>query len=80
MLEILYETAKKRVRGWCADPDQFGNFTPKPDEAVVVWDIPIPPRADWHEVDLVNEVVISKFKKKVKTELPVRQSKGGSKR
>lgn len=58
MLEILYDTDTKRVRGWCADPDQFGNFEPKPEQAVVIWDIPIPPRSDWHEVDLANQVII----------------------
>lgn len=58
MLEILYDETTNRVRGWCADPNQFGNFTPKPDQVVATWDIPIPPRSDWYEVDLVNKVII----------------------
>lgn len=59
MLEILYDTDTKRVRGWCADPDEFGNFEPKPNQEVVIWDIPIPPHSDWYEVDLANEVIVS---------------------
>ena len=58
MLEILYDTTNNRIRGWCGDSNQFGNFYPKPNQAVVVWDVPIPPKADWYEVDLVNETVI----------------------
>lgn len=59
MLEILYDTTTNRVRGWCADPAQFGNLQPKPDQAVVVWDIPIPSKSDWYEVNLVNEVILT---------------------
>lgn len=59
MLEILYDTTTNQVRGWCKDPNQFGNFTPKPEETVVVWDTPTPTfESDWYEVDLVNEEIV----------------------
>ena len=59
MLEILYDTAMEEVRAWCGDPNQFGNFNPKPEQAVVIFPIDPPSfESDWYKVDLVNEQIV----------------------
>lgn len=58
MLEVLYFTVTKKVKAWCADPDQFGNFKPKPKEAIVI--LPINPPdydSDQFYVDLGNQTI-----------------------
>ena len=58
MLEVLYDTATKEVRGWCADPDQFGNFTSSPDEEVVILPIDPPTFESFiYYLDLVNQTI-----------------------
>ena len=69
MLEVLYDTTNNRVKGWCANSNQFGNFQPKPEQAIVVLDVPIPAKADWYEVNLVNNVIISNPEYKPKPRL-----------
>ena len=58
MLEVLYDEATKEVRGWCGDPNEFGNFKPKAGQAVVVLPIDIPPMSDTYTVDLVGQKVV----------------------
>jgi len=42
MLEVLYDKATNEVRGWCADPTQFGNFPAGKGKAVVILDCNTP--------------------------------------
>jgi len=58
MLEILYDTTTMLVAAWCADPSQFGNFTPTPEQDIVIFPID-PPSApsDWYKVDLVKRTI-----------------------
>lgn len=59
MLEILYDTATNEVRGWNGDDDAQGNFAPTPDQAVVIWDTPIPDfESDVYFIDLAGQVII----------------------
>lgn len=57
MLEVLYDTATKRVRAWCGDESQFGNFSPVAGQEVVILPIDVSdiPESDWYTVDLVGE-------------------------
>lgn len=58
MLEVLYDTASNEVRGWCADPNQFGNFKLLPNYAIAI--LPIsPPDYDslTFYVDLANQTI-----------------------
>ena len=59
MLEVLYDKLTKEVRGWCADPKQFGNFTARKGQAVVI--LPGGPpdfRSDDYFVDLAAQKVV----------------------
>ncbi len=59
MLEVLYDTATKEVRGWCADPSEFGNFPFQKGKAVVILDCDIPTiESDVYTVDLVAQKVV----------------------
>ena len=62
MLEVLYDTATKEVRGWCSDPDEFGNFPvgqKREDKAVVILDCDLPTvESDVYTVDLVAQKVV----------------------
>jgi len=59
MLEVLYDKVTKEVRGWCADPAEFGNFTAKKGQTVVVLDCGIPTiESDVYTVDLVAREVV----------------------
>ena len=51
MLEVLYDTATKEVRGWCADPKQFGNFPVKKGQGIVILDGGAPAESDVYHVD-----------------------------
>ena len=59
MLEVLYDKATKEVRGWCADPLQFGNFPPGKGKTVVILDCDIPTiESDVYTVDLATQKVV----------------------
>ncbi len=58
MLEVLYYKSTKEVRGWCADPKQFGNFTAKKGQGVVILDCDIPGESDVYTVDLVAQTIL----------------------
>ncbi len=59
MLEVLYDKATKEVRGWCADPTQFGNFPTGKGKTVVILDCDIPAvESDVYTVDLVAQEVV----------------------
>lgn len=59
MLEILYDTTNNEVRGWCADEAKFGNFQPKVNEVVVIWDIELPNYdSEQFYVDLATQTII----------------------
>lgn len=58
MLEVIYDTTNNEVRGWCADEKQFGNFQPKPNEAVVILPIGLPDYdSDQFYVDLKKQTI-----------------------
>ena len=59
MLEVLYDKITKQVRAWNADMSVQGNFTPKPEEAVVILDTAPPTfKSDVYYVDLNNQVIV----------------------
>ena len=59
MLEVLYDTATMNVRGWCADPTQFGNFPSRKGQTVVILDCDIPTiESDVYTVDLATQEVV----------------------
>ncbi len=59
MLEVLYDKATKEVRGWCADPTEFGNFPSRKGQTVVILDCDIPTiESDVYTVDLVVQKVV----------------------
>ena len=59
MIEVLYDTDTKEVRGWCADPKQFGNFTAKKEQRIVILDCEIPTaESDVYRVDLAARKVV----------------------
>ena len=44
MLEIRYNMVTNVVTGWCGDSKQFGFLKDRGDEAIVIVDIPLPPK------------------------------------
>ncbi|KKK71351.1 hypothetical protein LCGC14_2914790 [marine sediment metagenome] len=59
MLEALYDKSTKEVLGWCADSKQFGNFTAKKGQAIVILDCDIPTvESDVYRVDLVAQTIL----------------------
>ena len=59
MLETLYDKSTKEVLGWCADSKQFGNFTAKKGQAIVILDCDIPTvESDVYRVDLVAQELV----------------------
>ena len=59
MLEVLYDIAAKEVRGWCADPKQFGNFPAKEGQAIVILDCGLPAESDVYHVDLAAQAILT---------------------
>ncbi len=59
MLEVLYDTATKEVRGWCGDSTQFGNFPVGKGQAIVILEGDPPTfEGDVYHVDLGAREVI----------------------
>ena len=60
MLEVLYETETKEVRGWCADPKQFNNFSPKLEQDITILPINLEDilESDDYWVDLPNQTLL----------------------
>lgn len=58
MLEILYDTTTLEVAAWNSDPLSFGNFTPTPDQNVVIFPIDPPDfESDWYKVALASQII-----------------------
>ncbi len=59
MLEVLYDKDTKEVRGWCADSKQFGNFTAKKGQEVVILDCGPPTvESNVYTVDLAAQTIL----------------------
>lgn len=59
MLEVLYDTATKEIRGWCGDNKQFSNFKPKEGQEIVILEGPPPGfESDIYYVDLEKQKVV----------------------
>ncbi len=59
MLEVLYDKDTKEVRGWCADPKQFGNFPVKEEQDIVI--LPGGPpsfESDVYTIDLKKKLIL----------------------
>jgi len=56
MVEVVYDIVTKKVRGWCGDEEEFGNFNLATNEEVVILPIDIPNlETDIYFVDLKSK-------------------------